>query len=54
MNVQALNKKTPGKTTLIQTSAPRSKVQVPKTLKWTEATFPQNWTLENENHPLLI
>ena len=50
----ALNKKTPGETTLIQTSALGSKVQVPRTLKWNEVTFPQNWTLENENHPLMI
>ena len=36
MNVQALNKKTPGETTFIQTSAPGSKAQVPRTLKWTK------------------
>ena len=50
----ALKKKTPGETTLIQTSAPGSKVQVPRTLKWNEVTFPQNWTLKNENHPHMI
>ena len=41
-------------TTLIQTTDVRSKVQVPRTLKWSEVTFPANWTLENENHYLQI
>ena len=33
LNVQALNKKAKGETTLIQTTAPGSHIQVPKTLK---------------------
>ena len=52
MNVQALDKKKMGETTLIQTRDIRSKIQVPKTLKWSDVTFPENWTLENENYPL--
>ena len=43
-----------GETTLIQTTDPRSKIQVPRTLKLTEVTFPLDWTLENENFPLQI
>ena len=54
MNVQALDKKKMGETTLIQTRDIRSKIQVPKTLKWSDVTFPENWTLENENYPLQI
>ena len=53
-NVQALDKKRPGETTLIQTTDPRSNIQVPKTLQWSEVTFPENWTLENENYLLQI
>ena len=53
-NVQALDKRKPGETTLIQTPDPKSNIQVPKTLKWSEVTFPENWTLENENYPLQI
>ena len=41
-------------TTLIQTTDVRSKVQVPRSLKWSEVTFLANWTLENENHYLQI
>ena len=52
MNVQALNKKKMGETTLIQTTDPRSKIQVPRTLKWFEVKFPTDWTLENENYSL--
>ena len=51
-NVQALDKKRPGETILIQTTDPRSNIQVPKTLQWSEVTFPENWTLENENYPI--
>ena len=54
MNVQALNKRKMGETTFIQTTDPRSKIQVPKTLKWSEVNFPTYWTLENENYPLQI
>ena len=53
-NIQALNKRRPRETTLIQTTDPRSNIQVPKTLQWSEVTFPENWTLENENYPLQI
>ena len=44
------------KTTLIQTTdpRPRSNIQIPKTLQWSEVTFPENWILENENYPLQI
>ena len=41
-------------TTLIQTTDVRSKVQMPRSLKWSEVTFLANWTLENENHYLQI
>ena len=41
-NVQALNKKRLGETTLIQTIDPRSNIQVPKTLQWSEVTFLEN------------
>ena len=54
LNIQALDKRKMGETTLIQTTDPRSKIQVPRTLKWTEVTFPSDWTLENENFPLQI
>ena len=53
-NVQALNKKRLGETTLIQTIDPRSNIQVPKTLQWSEVTFLENQTLENEKYPLQI
>ena len=53
-NVQALDKRKPGETTLIQTTDLRSKIQVLSTLKWSDVTFPENWTLENENYPLQI
>ena len=53
-NVQALDKRRLGETTLIQTTDPGSNVQVPKTLQWSEVTFLENWTLENENYPLQI
>ena len=53
-NVQALDKRRPRETTLIQTTDSRSNIQVPKTLQWSEVTFPKNWTLENENYPLQI
>ena len=43
-----------GETTLVQTIDPRSKIQVPRTLKWFEVTFPPDWTLENENYHLQI
>ena len=49
LNAQALNKRRARETTLIQTADPRSNIQVLKTLKWSEVTFPENWTLENEN-----
>ena len=54
LNVQALDKRKLGETTLIQTKDVISKIQVPKTLKWSDVTFPPNWTLENENYPLQI
>ena len=44
LNIQALNKKAKGETTLI------SQIQIPKTLKWTEISFLQDWTLQNENY----
>ena len=53
-NVQALDKRRPREITLIQTTDPRSNIQVPKTLQWSEVTFPENWTLENENYLLQI
>ena len=53
-NVQALDKRRPRETTLIQTTDPRSNIQVPKTLQWSEVTFPENCTLENENYPFQI
>ena len=53
-NVQALDKRRPRETTLIQTTDPRSNIQVPKTLQWSEVTFLENWTLENENYPFQI
>ena len=54
MSIQAFDKRKTGETTLIQTSDVRSTVQVPRTLKWSEITFPAQWTLENENFPLQI
>ena len=54
LNIQALDKRKMGETTLIQTTDPRSKIQLPRTLKWIEVTFPLDWTLENENFPLQI
>ena len=50
LNVQALNKKAIGETTLFHTTTPGSQIQVPKTLKWTNISFPQDWTLQNENY----
>ena len=52
LNVQALNKKAKGETTLIQTTAPESQIKVPRTLKWSKVTFHQDWTLQNENFAL--
>ena len=53
-NVQALDKRRPRETTIIQTTDPRSNIQVPKTLQWSEVTFLENWTPENENYSLQI
>ena len=52
LNAQTLDKRKARETTLIQTTDPRSNIQVPKTFQWSEVTFPENWTLENENYPL--
>ena len=54
MNVQAIDKRKMGETTLIQTKEVRSKVQVPRTLKWSDFICPSDWTLKNENHYLRI
>ena len=54
LNAHALDKRRPRETILIQTTDPRSNIQVPKTLQWSEVTFPENWNLENENFPLQI
>ena len=54
LNVHALDKRKIGETILIQTKDIRSKIQVPKTLKWSDVIFPSNWTLENENYSLQI
>ena len=54
MFIQAVNKRKEGETTLIQTPDVRSTVQVPRTLKWSEVTFPAHWTIENENYPLQV
>ena len=53
-NVQALDKRRPRETTIIQTTDPRSNIQVPKTLQWSEVTFLENWTPKNENYSLQI
>ena len=52
MNVQTIDQRKMGETTLIQTKDVRSRIQVPRTLKWSDVTFLSNWTLENENHYL--
>ena len=54
LNAGALDKRRPRETTLIQNIDPRSNIQVPKTHQWSKVTFPENWTLENENFPLQI
>ena len=56
LNIQALNKKAKGETTLIsQIQIPKTlKIQIPKTLKWTEISFLQDWTLQNENYSFQI
>ena len=54
LNVQALNKKPKEETTHIQTTAPGSQIQVSRTLKWTKVSFPQDWTLQNENYSFQI
>ncbi|KAL0004515.1 hypothetical protein SO802_012076 [Lithocarpus litseifolius] len=53
MNVGALDRKKVGETLLIQTNI-HAKVQIPRTLRWDEISFPEDWKLHNENHPLLI
>ena len=54
LNVQALNKNAIGETTLLHTTTPGSQIQVPKTLKWTNISFPQDWTLQNENYSFQV
>ena len=54
MYIQAIDKRKAGETTLIQTPDVRSTIQVPRTLKWSEVTFPTHWTIDNENHHLQI
>ena len=54
LNAHALDKRRQRETTLIQTTDPRSNIQVPKTLQWSEVTFLENWTLKSENYPLQI
>ena len=39
MNVQAIDKKKMGETTLIQTRDIHAKIQVPRTLKWSDVVF---------------
>ncbi|KAK9996670.1 hypothetical protein SO802_021356 [Lithocarpus litseifolius] len=53
MNVGALDRKKMGETLLIQTNV-QAKIQIPRTLKWSEVSFPESWKLENENYPLEI
>ena len=54
MSIQAIDKRKAGETTLIQTPDVRSTVHVPRTLKWSEVTFPTHWTIDNENYQLQI
>ena len=54
LNVQALNKKAKGETTLIQTTTLGSQILVPKTLKWIEISFTYDWTLQYENYSFQI
>ena len=54
MSIQFIDKRKAGETTFIQTPNVRSTIQVPKTLKWSEVTFPAHWTIDNENHHLQI
>ncbi|KAK9989318.1 hypothetical protein SO802_029557 [Lithocarpus litseifolius] len=54
MNVGALDRKKVGETLLIQTNIHDAKIKVPRTLRWDEISFPDDWKLHNENHPLLI
>ena len=54
MSIQAFDKRKLGETTLIQSSNIRSTIQVPRTLKWSEITFPSQWTLQNEKYSLQI
>ena len=54
MSIQSIDKRKAGETTLIQTPDVRSTVQVPRTLKWSEVTFPAHWTIDNENYPLQV
>ena len=54
MSIQAIDKRKAGETAFIQTLDVRSTVQVPRTLKWSEVTFPAHWTIDNENHHLQI
>ena len=53
-SIQSIDKRKAGETTFIQTPNVRSTIQVPKTLKWSEVTFPAHWTIDNENHHLQI
>ncbi|KAL0017272.1 hypothetical protein SO802_004341 [Lithocarpus litseifolius] len=53
MNVGALDRKKVGETLLIQTNV-QAKIQIPRTLKWNEISFPEDWKLQNENFPLQI
>ena len=54
MSIQSIDKRKAGETTLIQTPDVRSTVQVPRTLKWSEVTFPAHWTIDNGNYPLQV
>ena len=33
-----------------QTTTTGSQIKVPRALKWSKVTFPQDWTLQNENY----
>ena len=51
LNVHALVKSPKDKTLLIQSSTNDANIQVPRSINWKDINLPNDWLLENENHP---
>jgi len=49
MNFQAISKSPKNQTLLIQSTRGNASIRVPHTIKWTDISLPQQWSLTNES-----